>query len=439
MTTFKNSFEGGTAGTVVTTGNSGGASGDAFANVAGNPTFSATGKMHGSLGCRWNLGTATAWRAYHSWTATGSVAGRAYMTLNSLPSAGRTLLTVINSTFASNVKVQTTAANKLQVTDAAGTVLWTAANALVAGTVYRLEVQTSAGTTTTNGMIAFQYYAGDSTTPAETGYSASNVNAGAGSQIVRGQLGNNDSTTIDVTFDDVQWNTGTTTPVGPPASPPTASFTYGVVALTVSVDGTGSSAVSPATLSSYAWDWGDGNTDTGSTASHAYASGGTYLVALTVTDSAGQTGSVTQSVTVAAPAGTVTAQSVDVSTGWTPSSGTALACITDGDGTTFVSSSSPPTGQEFDITLQAVTAPSAGQPFKVFLTLDATLATSATLNAQLFEGATQRSALTGVAIASGSGGTVTNVVTLTFPWTDVQNVTTGGWNALKLKLQVTAS
>lgn len=221
---------------------------------------------------------------------------------------------------------------------------------------------------------------------------------------------------------------------------PTASLTTSPAGLSLSVDGTASSAVSPATISSYDWDWGDSTTHgTGSTASHTYGSAGTYTVKLTVTDSNGNTGSATASVTALSSAGTVTASSVTSSTGWTASSGTVLSAITDSDPTTYDSSSSPPTAQEFDFLLQALTAPTAGQPLKVFLTMDALAASSASLAAQLYEGTTLRSSLTGISIPTGSGGSVSGVVTLTFPWTDVQNVTTGGWNSLKVKLQVTAS
>lgn len=228
------------------------------------------------------------------------------------------------------------------------------------------------------------------------------------------------------------------------APPPVASFTHSESVLTTSVNGTASSATSPATITGYDWNWGDSSTHgTGSTSSHTYSAAGTYTVTLTVTDSNSNTGTASASVNVAPAAGTVTVQSVDVSTGWTPSSGTVLSCITDGDPTTLVTSSAPPTAQEFDFTLQAVTPPSTGQPFKIFLTIDAPLSTAASINAQFGEtisgSFTQRSALTSVTVASGSGSSVTNVVALNFPWTDVQNMTTGGWNAPRLKLQATAS
>jgi MYXO-CTERM domain-containing protein len=51
-------------------------------------------------------------------------------------------------------------------------------------------------------------------------------------------------------------------------------------------DGTGSSDAD-GTLSAYAWDFGDGSTASGVTAAHTYASAGTYLVRLTVTDDQG--------------------------------------------------------------------------------------------------------------------------------------------------------
>ncbi len=81
--------------------------------------------------------------------------------------------------------------------------------------------------------------------------------------------------------------------------PPTASFTATTSLLTASVNGSASSDPD-GTISSFAWNWGDGATTAGSTSSHAYAAAGTYTVTLTVTDNKGATGTTSRSVTVTA-------------------------------------------------------------------------------------------------------------------------------------------
>ena len=84
---------------------------------------------------------------------------------------------------------------------------------------------------------------------------------------------------------------------------PTASFTFAVTnpaTHTLQVDGSASVAFGGSTITGYTWLWGDGATDTGSAGvrTHTYAGAGTYTVRLTVTDSIGRTGSVSNSITV---------------------------------------------------------------------------------------------------------------------------------------------
>lgn len=81
---------------------------------------------------------------------------------------------------------------------------------------------------------------------------------------------------------------------------PTASFTTTATDLTLAVDGSGSTD-SDGSITSYAWDFGDSGMATGATASHAYATAGTYTVKLTVKDDFGATNTMTSSVTVTAP------------------------------------------------------------------------------------------------------------------------------------------
>jgi PKD repeat protein len=79
--------------------------------------------------------------------------------------------------------------------------------------------------------------------------------------------------------------------------PPTASFTESCTALACSVDGSGSSDPD-GSITSHAWTFGDGSSTTGAVASHTYAAAGTYPIALTVTDNAGETATTTRSITV---------------------------------------------------------------------------------------------------------------------------------------------
>ena len=82
-----------------------------------------------------------------------------------------------------------------------------------------------------------------------------------------------------------------------PISPVVVTFTYTVSDLTVAVD---ASAVSDPywAIASYDWNWGDGTTGTGMTATHTYATGGMYLIRLTVTFDNGITYILVRDVTV---------------------------------------------------------------------------------------------------------------------------------------------
>jgi serine protease len=87
----------------------------------------------------------------------------------------------------------------------------------------------------------------------------------------------------------------------PVDSPPSASFTFSCVLLTCTFNGSGSTDDNG--ISSYAWNFGDSQSGSGATVSHTYASGGTFTVALTVTDTIGQTDNESHSVTVTAGSG----------------------------------------------------------------------------------------------------------------------------------------
>jgi xanthomonalisin len=88
---------------------------------------------------------------------------------------------------------------------------------------------------------------------------------------------------------------------GGTTSTPVANFTDTVSGLTVSF--TNSSTDTGGTISSYAWNFGDGSTSTSASPSHTYAAAGTYTVTLTVTDNTGATNTKSASVTVSSSSG----------------------------------------------------------------------------------------------------------------------------------------
>ncbi|GEA89674.1 LamG-like jellyroll fold domain-containing protein [Cellulomonas cellasea] len=81
---------------------------------------------------------------------------------------------------------------------------------------------------------------------------------------------------------------------------PLPAFTAAPGERTVTVDGSASSDPD-GTVASHTWDFGDGGTATGATATHPYAAGGVYTVTLTVTDDRGDSASTSQQVTVTDP------------------------------------------------------------------------------------------------------------------------------------------
>ena len=77
--------------------------------------------------------------------------------------------------------------------------------------------------------------------------------------------------------------------VTPSNQPPVAdagSNQTAEVGVTLTFNGSGSTDPD-GTISSYEWDFGDGNTSIGMSTTHAYSTAGTYLVTLTVTDDDG--------------------------------------------------------------------------------------------------------------------------------------------------------
>jgi PKD repeat protein len=98
-------------------------------------------------------------------------------------------------------------------------------------------------------------------------------------------------------------NTGSTSKVittqdHPPVASFSTSTTSTLAGTSISFNGT-ASYDPDGTVSSWSWNFGDGNTGVDATTAHTYDSAGNYTVTLTVTDNAGATGTATSQISVA--------------------------------------------------------------------------------------------------------------------------------------------
>ena len=147
------------------------------------------------------------------------------------------------------------------------------------------------GSSDADGQItAYTWNFGDGTAAATT-KDAVHTYGAANTYPVSLTVTDNDGATSDVTQ---------SVHVSAPANvPPTANFTSSCAGLACSFTGLGSDG--DGTIVGFQWDFGDGAEGATQNATHAYASAGTYIVDLTVTDDGGATGHLSQQVNVTGP------------------------------------------------------------------------------------------------------------------------------------------
>lgn len=143
-----------------------------------------------------------------------------------------------------------------------------------------------------HSIVQYDWSFGDGATSSATSALSSHAYTATGTYTV----------TLTVTDDVGQTRTATSTLTV--VNGLTANFsispTSQVITRTVNVNGGDSSTIAGATISSYTWDFGNGQTSTGVTASTTYATAGTYTIRLTIVDSAGRTATTTRTVTITA-------------------------------------------------------------------------------------------------------------------------------------------
>ena len=216
-TDLVNTFEGGADGVTLTTGNSGGASGDAFTGVA-NWVFTNVQKR-GTMAIRVVNPAAAIFVV--RWATVGTPAAlRGYVWFTTLPAVDITLLHLGDGASAS---FTITTAGKARLT-VAGT-QWTATANFPTNQWVRVELFATASTNSANGTAKIAYYLGDDTSAVEESGLISNLNtAAATGTFNNSRYGKNSTGSYpgDIYLDNLasRYGTGTTDFIGPAVTPP---------------------------------------------------------------------------------------------------------------------------------------------------------------------------------------------------------------------------
>jgi PKD repeat protein len=172
------------------------------------------------------------------------------------------------------------------------------------------------GSTDSDGTIASRSWTFESGTPPTSTEAAPTITfAAAGTYTVTLAVTDNEGATGNTSQEVVVTDGGTGN------LPPTASFTLPPSCTAGTPCGFHSTSTDDVAILSTSWDFGDASpVGEGADATHTYAAAGTYNVTLTVTDDQGLTGTVSQSLTVAAPS------SQDCTTSTNQSGGRVVNC-----------------------------------------------------------------------------------------------------------------
>jgi hypothetical protein len=174
---LQNNAEGGTNGAAVTTGNSGGTSGNAWTGVTNTWTYTNAQVVKGSLAyqCSQAAGSGAALQ----WTfapARTTHYGRLYLYMTAFATQSHPIFKGLLTGFTDAWRVDLTATGQVRLRNSAGTALTTSTQTITTGAWWRFEWNVISSTTT--GQITVNVYNGDQTA-ASFSVSATNANLGA--------------------------------------------------------------------------------------------------------------------------------------------------------------------------------------------------------------------------------------------------------------------
>ena len=209
MGVWYNSAEGGTSGALVTTGNSGGASGTAFNAVSG-VYFRADGAHGGALALGVdNPGTALGNIRWGLGNDSTLLACRLWLRLSTVPTVYGVLVHISDAADATVARIGYDSVGRLTIQQPGSLTVWTATAPLAAGTLYRVEMILNTGTTSLDGTAQLRYALGDDVDPVEdSGVIAGNFGSGGGLLNFRAGKYGSQSYTGNLRMDDLRVHTG---------------------------------------------------------------------------------------------------------------------------------------------------------------------------------------------------------------------------------------
>lgn len=175
----QNTAEGGTDAVVVTTGNSGGVSGDAWQAVNGGTvwTYSAAHTARGALAYKCDQAAGVAAVLQWQLATVTEHYGRLYFYVTDFAASADPFVRAYATGFSEGFRIELNAAHRLVVRDANAAACYTGTTVLTAGTWYRLEWHVVASTTV--GQLEAKLFVADSATPFENFTSAASLNVRA--------------------------------------------------------------------------------------------------------------------------------------------------------------------------------------------------------------------------------------------------------------------
>jgi PKD repeat protein len=206
---------------------------------------------------------------------------------------------VLTVTDAAGTTASKTSALTVKAVTAPSVTLTVAPNPPVAGRAATLIATTT--TAAGHGIVKYEWNFGDGVSATTTSPTVSHTYSSTGlyvaSVTVTDDTGQQGSNSLSITV-----GSGITFPQPPFTVSPSAPITNQAVSFNAS----GVTTIAGATITQYDWDFGDGTTATGTAATvtkpnNGYGTAGSYTVRLTVTDSAGRTGTATVAVSVSDP------------------------------------------------------------------------------------------------------------------------------------------